>query len=68
LEYEPEEVEEVIDVDGNDKEKKAFEVEDLDKVKGRTEYGYGLWTRFLYNGRIGKVLVNPGAMGLARLA
>lgn len=35
-------------------------------VNGITEYGYGFWCKFLYNGP-SKVLAKPDWMGLSRL-
>ena len=36
-------------------------------INGATEYSFGLWTRFRFNGESSKVLNKPEWMGLARL-
>jgi hypothetical protein len=43
-------------------------VEAADKhINGLTEYGYGFWMRFLWNGNTAKLVSKPAWMALARL-
>lgn len=62
----------MIDVNTDAKEERPFSVSlsDTDEtpIKGVTEYSFGMWTKFLYNGLNGKVLVKPDFMGLARIS
>jgi len=52
-------------------EKTAVEVElkegDEHKINGITEYAYGMWTRWLWNGPKSKLVNKPPWTGLARL-
>lgn len=70
LVFTPENQEEVIDVDQDDNEKKAYEVEiehgDDTPIHGAKQYGYGMWTRWLYNGYTGKVVQKAPWHGLSR--
>lgn len=37
-------------------------------INGITEYGYGFWSRFLWNGETAKLINKPVWMGLSRLS
>jgi len=64
--------EEVKDVAYTDHEEPGyvheFEDDAEHTLNGIIEYGYGFWTRFLWNGLKAKLLNKPEWMGLARLA
>jgi hypothetical protein len=44
----------------------TFEDGEDHNINGLTEYGFGFWTRFLWNGKV-KLIEKPDWMGLARL-
>ncbi len=69
--WKPETYDKITDNDFTLKDKSNIEIEMEEGkndfvINGLTEYGYGLWTRFLWNGNE-KLVTKPDWMGLTRL-